>query len=133
VSPGLGLAVWAAESAGYVDACGAPIAPPDDPSEKSHTALIKGDRPIAALIRDPGLGTDPEIIEGMSATALTLLENIRLVEELRASSGRLASAAQSERRLQPSNRTEVDGSGSNYDGGRRKAPDSVSSGAERES
>jgi signal transduction histidine kinase len=50
-----------------------------------------------AIINDPGLGHEPEIIEAMTAAVTLLLENSRLSEALRASRTRVAHATQLER------------------------------------
>ena len=61
--------------------------------------------PVAALIHDPGLGEDPELLQAVVAAAGLALENERLqaelrakLEELRASRARIVQAGDSERR-----------------------------------
>ena len=54
---------------------------------------------MAALIHDPTLDTDSDVVEGLAAISLMLLENTRLVEELRASRSRIVETAERERRL----------------------------------
>ena len=39
-------------------------------------------RPVAALVHDPSLDIDSDVVRGLAASSLTLLENARLVEEL---------------------------------------------------
>ena len=56
------------------------------------------ERPVAALIHDPSLDTDSDVVEGLAASSLMLLENSRLVDELRASRSRLHETADRERR-----------------------------------
>ena len=47
------------------------------------TEITNGDgRPAAVLIHDPTLDTDSDLLEGLAATSLMLLENTRLVDEL---------------------------------------------------
>ena len=46
----------------------------------------------------PTLDTDSDVVEGLDATCLMVLENTRLVEELRASRSRIVEAAERERR-----------------------------------
>ena len=53
---------------------------------------------MAALIHDPSLDTDSDVVRGLAASSLTLLENTHLVEELRASRSRLVDTADRERR-----------------------------------
>ena len=49
------------------------------------------------LVHDSTLDTDPAVLEGLAASSFMLLENARLVDELRASRGRIATAAEQER------------------------------------
>ena len=92
------LALWSPERAGYVDVNGAPLELPRDPSARGVTQVTNGNGPIAALIHDPTLDTDSDVVEGLAATSLMLLENTRLVEELRASRARIVRAGERERR-----------------------------------
>ena len=62
------------------------------------TEITRDDRPIAVLIHDPALDTDSHLVEGLAATSLMLLENTRLVDELRTSRTRIAETANRERR-----------------------------------
>jgi signal transduction histidine kinase len=94
----IALALWAPERAGYVDVYGAPVELPRDPRVRGVTRVTRGNGPVAALIHDPTLDTDSDVVEGLAATSLMLLENTRLVEELRASRSRIVEAAESERR-----------------------------------
>jgi signal transduction histidine kinase len=95
--PTLRLAFWVPEPPGYVDVRGAPIELPDERADRAYTPVIREGRPVAALIHDPALDTDPGVVEGLAATSLMVLENIRLVEELRASRARIVAAAERER------------------------------------
>jgi len=74
-----------------------PIDPPQASTERACTPVTRDGRSHAVLIHDPALDTDARIIEGIAATSLMLLENARLVEELRASRGRIVATAQRER------------------------------------
>ncbi len=49
------------------------------------------------MIHDPTLDTESDVVEGLAATSLMLLENTRLVEELRASRSRIVEAGERER------------------------------------
>jgi signal transduction histidine kinase len=86
----------------YVDADGRTVALPDD---KAVTEVERGGRTIAALVHDPALGEEPELVASAGAAAGLALENERLqaelrarLEELRASRARIVEAAQAERR-----------------------------------
>ena len=96
--PTITLALWESERAGYVDIYGAPLELPRDTRARGVTRVTWGNGPVAALIHDPTLDTDSDIVEGLAATSLMLLENARLVDELRASRSRIVSAGERERR-----------------------------------
>ncbi len=92
------LALWAPERAGYVDVDGAPLELPRDTRARVVTRITGDDGPVAALIHDPTLDTDSDVVEGLAATSLMLLENTRLLEEVRASRSRIVEAGERERR-----------------------------------
>ena len=92
------LALWAPERAGYVDVYGAPLELPLDSRVRRVSRITQNSRPVAALIHDPTLDTDSDVVEGLAATSLMLLENTRLVDELRASRARIVEAGERERR-----------------------------------
>ena len=94
----LRLALWAPERAQYVDVGGAPLELPRDPGVRGVTEVTRHERPVAALIHDPSLDTDSDVVQGLAASSLMLLENRRLVDELRASRSRLVETADRERR-----------------------------------
>jgi signal transduction histidine kinase len=91
------LALWSPDRAGYVDVYGAPVQLPGDTRARGVTRITGDDGPVAALIHDPTLDTDSDVVEGLAATSLMLLENTRLVEELRASRSRIVEAGERER------------------------------------
>jgi signal transduction histidine kinase len=99
--PTLRLAYWLPESGTYVDLEGHPVTLPD---EGVTPVEGEGGR-IAALIHDPSLAEDPELLESASAAAALALENERLqaelrarLDELRASRTRLVEEQAEERR-----------------------------------
>ena len=96
--PSMILGLWAPERAGYVDVYGAPLALPLDSRDRGVSRITQNGRPVAALIHDPTLDTDSDVVEGLAATSLMLLENTRLVQELRASRSRIVEAGERERR-----------------------------------
>jgi signal transduction histidine kinase len=77
---------------------GAPLELPRDLHSRGVTRITLGNGPVAALIHDPTLDTDSDVVEGLAATSLMLLENTRLVDELRASRSRIVTAGERERR-----------------------------------
>jgi signal transduction histidine kinase len=94
----LTLALPASGGSGYVDVEGARLELPPETNLRRVTEVTRDGRPIAALIHDASLDTDSDVVEGLAATALMLLENRQLVEELRTSRARLAATADRERR-----------------------------------
>ncbi len=91
------LALWDAAS-GYVDVDGEPVELPVEPQERGVTLLSQDSRPVAALIHDPMLDTDSALVEGLAASSLMMLENARLIAELRASRARIVETVEQERR-----------------------------------
>ena len=67
------------------------------PTPRRHRGHA-GRQPFAALIHDPSLDTDSDVVQGLAATSLMLLDNARLVDELRASRSRIVATADRERR-----------------------------------
>jgi signal transduction histidine kinase len=96
--PALTLALWTPGRGGYVDVHGSPIDVPRARDEhRAITPVTRDGCQVAALIYDSALDTDAEIVAGLAATSLMLLENTRLVAELRDSQARTAEVAQRER------------------------------------
>ena len=95
--PSLALAVWDSDRSGYVDVDGAPLELPRA-SDRGIITIMENGSPAAAVIHDPALDTDSDVVEGMVATSMMLLDNARLLEELRASRARVVETAERERR-----------------------------------
>lgn len=100
--PDLRLAYCVPESNGWVDADGRPVTLPADP--RAVTVLSAGAEPIAALIHDPILADQREIVQAAAAAARLAIENERLraevraqLEEVRASRARIVEASDAER------------------------------------
>ncbi|MGZ4352255.1 MAG: sensor histidine kinase [Gaiellaceae bacterium] len=103
--PTLELAYWIPATGRYVDADGTPILLPDDDPRRAATLVRRGDEPIAALVHDPALSDDAELIDSVCAAAGLAHENERLqaalrsrLAELAASRARLVEAGENERR-----------------------------------
>jgi signal transduction histidine kinase len=103
--PTLELAYWVPLAGRYVDADGTPVTLPDADSRRAATLVHHGDDPIAALIHDPALSENAELIDSVCAAAGLALENERLQADLRArlaelgaSRARLVEASENERR-----------------------------------
>jgi signal transduction histidine kinase len=103
--PSLQLAYWVPASGRYVDSDGQPVELPPPESGRTVTVVEREHEPIAALIHDPALSENEELVQSVCAAAALTLENARLQAELRArlaelqaSRARLVSATESERR-----------------------------------
>jgi signal transduction histidine kinase len=101
----LELAYWVPASARYVDAGGAPVQLPQPGGERAATVVEREGEPVAAVIHDPALAENDELVQSVCAAAALTLENARLQAELRArlaelqaSRARLVEATDTERR-----------------------------------
>jgi signal transduction histidine kinase len=99
--PSLTLAYWLPGRQRFVDADGRPLTLTDG----SWTEVELDGRRIAAIVHDPTLADQPQLVRTAGAAAALALENQRLsaelrarIEELRASRARLVEAGDSERR-----------------------------------
>jgi signal transduction histidine kinase len=99
--PSLSLAYWLPDDGRFVDADGHPLTP----AEGSWTEVELEGRRIAAIVHDPTLADEPQLVRAAGAAAALALENQRLsaelrarIEELRASRARLVEAGDAERR-----------------------------------
>lgn len=102
--PDLELALWSRHARAYVTPDGLPMDLPADEG-RAVTRLDAEDGPLAAIIHDPALAEQRQLIDGVSAVAQLAIENERLhaevkaqLEEVRASRQRIVSAADEERR-----------------------------------
>ncbi len=100
--PSLRLAYWLPERKEHVDAEGRAIA---FPPGTVVTPVEREGRRVGALVHDPALAEDPELVRAVASAAALALENERLdaelrarVEELRDSRQRLLEAGLQERR-----------------------------------
>jgi signal transduction histidine kinase len=103
--PSLVLAYWLPRFDTYVDADGAPVVLPADGSERAVTLVENDGVNVAALVHDPALVHQPDLLEVVCAAANVALERERLqaelaarVVELQASRERIVSAGDAERR-----------------------------------
>ena len=99
--PSLALAYWLPDSESFVDAGGRALTLP----EGGWTEVELHGRRIAAIVHDPTLADEPQLVRAAGAAAALALENQRLsaelrarIEELRASRARLVEAGDAERR-----------------------------------
>ena len=93
--PSLELAYWVGDLRAYVDAEGHPLDPAQR-TDRAVTIVERSGRRVAALIHDPALADNTELVESVGAAAGLALENEQLQAELRA---RLGALEQSERRF----------------------------------
>lgn len=101
----LELALWSRPARAYVTPDGLPFTIPDGRASRAVTRLDGDEGPLAAIIHDPALSEQGQLIGGVSAVAQLALENERLhaelkaqLEQVRASRQRIVSAADEERR-----------------------------------
>lgn len=102
--PSLELGFWLPEDERYVDPRGSPL-DPDATEGRAVTVLEQNGRRVAALVHDPALLEEPELVEAVGAAAGLALENARLqaelsarLSEVRASRARIVEAGDAERR-----------------------------------
>ena len=102
--PSLTLAYWLPGYGCYADLNGRLTELPDPGNGRATTLIEQGGIRVAALVHDPALDDEPELLAAVTAAAGLALENGRLhvelrarLEELRASRGRIIDAGQKER------------------------------------
>jgi signal transduction histidine kinase len=103
--PSLQLAYWLPSYQSYVDLLGRPVEL-NDLDGRVTTLIDQNGERVAALIHDPALEDEPELLDSVRAAAGIALENGRLhaelrarLEELKGSRARIVEAAQNERQL----------------------------------
>ena len=103
--PSLTLAYWLPEYGRWTDQDGHPLELPTNNGDRAVTVVDRDGEHLAALIHDPSLADEPELLEGVSAVAGISLENGQLqaelkarLDELKGSRGRVIAAGQRERK-----------------------------------
>jgi signal transduction histidine kinase len=103
--PSLTLAYWLPSYGSWTDEDGRPVVLPASGGGRAITLVDRDGEHIAALIHDPALEDEPELLEGISAVAGISLENGQLqaelkarLDELKGSRGRVIAAEQRERK-----------------------------------
>jgi signal transduction histidine kinase len=98
------LAYWLPEFGSYADHDGRPVKVPDREGRRAVRLIERDGRRVAALLHDPALEDEPELLTAVTAAAGIALENARLnvelrarVEELRGSRARIVEAGRRER------------------------------------
>jgi signal transduction histidine kinase len=99
--PTLALAYWLPDAQRFVDAAGRDVAMPD----RGWTEVELQGRRIAAIVHDPALSEERDLVRAAGAAAALALENQRLaaelrarIEDLRASRARIVEAGDTARR-----------------------------------
>jgi signal transduction histidine kinase len=82
--PSVALAYWLPEFGSYADLEGKVVQLPDDGAERAVTFIDRDGARVAALVHDPVLRDEPELLEAVTAGAGIALENAQLHAELRA-------------------------------------------------
>jgi signal transduction histidine kinase len=102
--PSLTLAYWLPKFESWADLDGRPVVLPERNGGRSTTLIYRDGAHLAALLHDPSLHDEPELLDAVSAGAGIALENGRLqvelrarLEELKGSRGRVIEAGQQER------------------------------------
>jgi signal transduction histidine kinase len=103
--PTLTVGYWLTEQDGYIDQSGRPLALPARHGQRAVQLIEDAGRPLAALIHDPAVLDDPELLAGITAGTRLAVGNARLqaevrarVEQVKASRLRLVEAADEQRR-----------------------------------
>jgi signal transduction histidine kinase len=104
--PTLEVLFWLPERSEFVDVDGRPAELPADGPERAVTELAHNGEPLAALVHDPFLRNEPELVEAAAAAAALSLENARLHAEVQAqlakvqeSRARIVAAGDEQRRM----------------------------------
>jgi signal transduction histidine kinase len=103
--PSLRVVYWLDGDPGrWVDESGWPTTTPEREAGRAVTELKAAGRPLAAVLHDPALAPDTAFVRAAAAYGLVVLENTRLIGELRSSlqllsesESRTATAAKGER------------------------------------
>ena len=82
--PSLELAYWLPQFGSWSDSEGRAFRLPDERDGRATTFIDRGGEHVAALIHDPALEEEPELLDAVRAAAAIALENGRLQAELRA-------------------------------------------------
>jgi signal transduction histidine kinase len=103
--PSLRLAYWLPQFRSWADLDGRPMELPSKHSGRATTLINRDGERVAALLHDPALRDEPELLDAVGAAAAIALENGRLhvelrarLEELKGSRARIVDAGQNERR-----------------------------------
>jgi signal transduction histidine kinase len=103
--PSLEIAYWSPSHSYYVDVQGRPMEVPQEDNVRGVTVVVHGNQRVAALIHDPSLHEDEQLMRSVCAAAGLALTNERLqaelrghLEQLKASRSRIVQVGDQERR-----------------------------------
>jgi len=103
--PSLRLAYWLPQFRSWADLDGRAMELPSEDSGRATTLIDRDGERVAALLHDPALRDERELLDAVGAAAAIALENGRLhaelrarLEELKGSRARIVDAGQNERR-----------------------------------
>jgi signal transduction histidine kinase len=103
--PSMTLAYWLPEFGSWADLDGRPTELPSNDSRRATTLIDRDGVHVAALLHDPALADEPELLDAVTAAAGIAIENGRLhvelnarLEELKGSRARIVDAGQQERK-----------------------------------
>jgi signal transduction histidine kinase len=82
----------------FLESDGGELTRPRTGSGRRWVPVDRGDRPVAAMVIDETLATDPELVRAAASATLLAVENGALEGELRASRARVLEAGHAERR-----------------------------------
>jgi signal transduction histidine kinase len=104
--PGLEVGWWVAETASYVDGDGRQLRIGLEGDDRSVSPVLRDGRPVAVLVHDSAVLTDPALVEAVGAAVGLVAANARLraevaqrVADVTASRLRIVQAADEQRRL----------------------------------
>jgi signal transduction histidine kinase len=101
--PTLQVGYWSPDVAAYVDEGGQPLELPPAGADRSVTRIERGGQTVAALVHDPAVLDDPELIGALAAASRLEASRAQLRAEVRA---QLAELESSRRRLVRAGTTE---------------------------
>ena len=103
--PSLTLAYWLPDFATYADLDGRPVELPAEDERRATTLIDRDGAHVAALLHDPALNDEPQLLDAVTAAAGIAIENARLqaelaarLEEVKGSRIRVIEAGESERK-----------------------------------
>ncbi len=103
--PSLQVAYWLAQYGSWADGDGNAVTLPTEEDVRATTLIDLDGEHVAALVHEPSLQDEPELLDAVSAAAALALQNVRLqvelkarLQELQGSRSRVIEAGQTERK-----------------------------------